>query len=97
MNVSLAETKTSKEKMSGCVGGNFLLLITNQSKNMFHKAVRLYLRFDIFIRNTLIHPTWILASESRHEGSNAPSLGSPVVDVGRMRPVGDFPWLGSLL
>jgi len=43
--------------------GNFCFLITNQPKNMFHKAVHLYLRFGIFIRNTLIHPTWILASE----------------------------------
>jgi len=28
----------------------------------------------------------LLASESRHQGSNAPTIGSPVVDEERIRP-----------
>jgi len=39
----------------------------------------------------------LLVWENRCKGSSAPSIKSPVVDKERIRPVGDFPRLWSVL
>jgi len=44
---------------------------------------------------TISHFT-VLASGSQCKGINAPSLMSPAVAQGRMKPVGDFLWFGSV-
>jgi len=46
---------------------------------------------------TLAVYSWILALQIWHEGSSIPSLGSQLVDEDRVRSMGDFLWLISLL
>ena len=39
-------------------------------------------------------PIWYIPTYDTGVGEQAPPLRSPVVDLERTRPVGDFPWLG---
>ena len=65
------------------------------------RAQQAFTAFKLFTRLSATHArqplqercVWVRASEN----TNAPSLGSPVVDEERMRPVGDFHQLWSLL
>jgi len=40
---------------------------------------------------------WVLAFGSQQKGSDVPYLKSLLVNKDRIRPGGDFPWLGSML
>jgi len=59
-----------------------------QLENERKKVGRVYL---LQLRCVVVSP------ESWNKGSSAPSFRSPAVDEESMRPVDDFPWVGSVL
>ena len=61
------------------------LSLTNVLKTLSH------------LRNYSLGTHTVGVSQNRHKGSNVPSIRSPVVAKERMRPAGDFQWLGSVL